>query len=240
MASYAKRWVPSVSRREVDAAIPLFHDMFKDARHSLTESKAVYGVSVASLGVDNSIITLSGDLGVEAGLLGRNEKLRKHIFEEWQSSPMDDFNALWKMETRLQQWHEDVLPPPDSDSPRCLLFGCYGGGDNDGLRPLLKTAVLNRTELAKIPHGLFPATIPDAAGAVKDLACSFTIFTSLMDQVHIMSTLDKKTIKAEIAELNEVSSRIDRFADLVRKEHNPRLGWLREVGAPPTQFVMYF
>ncbi|KAK3374309.1 hypothetical protein B0T24DRAFT_626140 [Lasiosphaeria ovina] len=167
-ASYAK--VPLVSCREVDAAIPLFHNMFKDARHSLIESKAVYGVSVADLGVDNEIIILRRDLGVEAGLLGRTEKLEKDAFEEWHSGVIDDFHALWDIETRLQHWHEDVLPPPDSDSRRCLLFGWFfcdpdtnaleaaqdalwhilvgeGGGDKDGLRPLLKTAWCMKTNV---------------------------------------------------------------------------------------------
>jgi hypothetical protein len=171
-ASYAR--VPSVNRREVDAAIPLFRNMFKDAKHSFIESQAVYGVSVAGLGVDKEIIILSGDLDVEAGVLDRTEKLEKDAFEGWYSGVIDDFHALWDIETRLQHWHEDVLPPPDSDSRRCLLFGWFfwdpdtkaleaaqdalwhilvgeGGGDDDGLRPLLKTAVVDRTELVKNP-----------------------------------------------------------------------------------------
>lgn len=330
-ASYAK--VPLVRRRELDATIPLFHDMFKDARYSLTELKAVYGVSVANLGIDEEIITLSRDLDGQVDLLGRAEKLGKDAFEEWYSGVINDFHALWDIETRLQHWHEDVLPPPDSDSIGCLLFGWFFCGpdmntleaaqdvlwhilvDEDGFRPLLKNVVLNRTDLVKRPlamvtenlhsardisdkdlrrtaedmsvklmrqadlvrrrreaearqqaswmpawswswswffsHGDFapPSSsardngdsnldttvssdhLSDTAAAVKDLARSFTIFTSLTEQVHITLTLDENAIKAEISELKELSSRIDRFADFVRKERNPRLGWLREIGA---------
>jgi hypothetical protein len=89
------------SYREVDTAIPLFYNMFKDARHSLTVN-AVYSVSVAGLGVNNKIITISGDLGVEAGLLGQTGKLGKDAFKEWHSGIINDFNALWEIETPLQ------------------------------------------------------------------------------------------------------------------------------------------
>lgn len=73
--------------------------------------------------------------------------------------------------------------------------------------------------------------LSDATAAVKNSARFITIFTSLTDRVYITLTLDENTIKAEVAELKELSSRIDRFAYFVRKERKPRLGWLREVGA---------
>ncbi|KAK3364226.1 hypothetical protein B0T25DRAFT_598115 [Lasiosphaeria hispida] len=240
-ASYAK--VPPVRRRELDAAIPLFHDMFKDARHSLSESKAVYGVSVAGLGVDDEIIILSEGLGEEVDLLGQTEKLEKDAFQKWHSDVIDNFQDLWKIEMRLQHWHEGVLPPLDCDGTRCLLLGWFlcspdkkaleaaqdalsdilakddGGGGNDGLRPLIKTAVRNRTKLAK--------TLVTVTG-----------------NLHLARVLSDKKLRRPA---EEISVNLARQADLVRRRREaearqqaswmPAWSWLwffsRDDSVPP-------